>query len=118
MIANRLLPLDVAGRDAVEVWVFHIVWIAAFAHGFLRAGSAWRDQCWAIAAGCIFAIALNGLTTGDWPPVAIARGQVGVAGVDLFMLASAAAAAYAAMKLSPRTGDALNHTQRGPEKAT
>ena len=116
MIANRLLPLGVAGRDAIEVWAFHIVWIAAFAHAFFRSESAWREQCWTIAAGCVIAVALNGLTTGDWPPVAIARSQLGVAGVDLFMLTCAAAAVYAAVKLSPLTGDALNRTQRGPEK--
>ena len=99
MIANRLLPVAAAGREAVEVWVFHLIWIATFAHAYLRIGTAWREQCWIIAAGCLGAVMLNGITTGDWLPVAIARGQFGVAGVDLFMLAGAAACAIAARKL-------------------
>lgn len=102
MIANRLLPGGIAAREAIEVWVFHLVWIAAFAHAFLRIGSAWREQCLMLAAGCVFAVLLNGITTGDWLPVAIARGQIGVAGVDLFMLASAGACVLAARRLKGR----------------
>lgn len=102
MIANRVLPLGLAGRDAIEVWAFHLVWIATFLHAFLRPGAAWREQCWVIAAGCLAAIALNGATTGDWIPAALARGHIGVAGVDLFMLASAGVCVWTALKLGKR----------------
>jgi uncharacterized iron-regulated membrane protein len=108
MIANRLLPLSLARRSDFEVWTFYVVWIGAFAHGWLRSkiSAAWVEQLWAIAAGGVAAVALNAVTTGMSIPVALMGGQWAVAGADCVMLAGALAAAAAALKLSRRAATA------------
>ena len=108
MIANRLLPLGIEGRAGTEVWIFHLVWIGTFLHAFLRPGKAWRDQCWALAAACIIAVLLNGITTGDWIPIAFARGQSGVGAIDVFMLLSAGVCVWTARRLGRQTPRAAN----------
>ena len=102
LIANRLLPLGIDGRAATEVWAFHIVWIAAILHAFWRRGRAWADQAWVIAAGSIAAVVLNAVTTPDNLVSAMTRGLWQVAGVDLFLLASAAVALLSALRLRRR----------------
>ncbi len=99
MIANRLLPLGLEGRAATEVWVFHIVWIVAVLHAFVRGRAAWSEQAWIIAAGAVAAVLLNAVTTDDALPAAMARGLWHTAGVDLFLLASAVIAGMAALRL-------------------
>jgi len=100
MIANRVIPGDVVGRAGLEMWVFHLTWLVAIGHAFLRTESAWREQCWAIAASAILAVLLNGLTTGDWIPLSLIRGQTAVAGVDAFMLLGGFGAMFIALRLS------------------
>ncbi|TRW15171.1 PepSY-associated TM helix domain-containing protein [Glacieibacterium frigidum] len=106
LIANRLLPADAAAlgqsRAQLEIWAFFIVWIASFAHAALLPRRAWAVQCWAIAAGALTAVASNAVTTGDHPLHAALRGQWGVAGMDLVMLAGGSVAAIAAMRLWQR----------------
>ena len=99
LIVNRLLPLGMADRAATEVWAFHIAWIIAAIHAFLRGPDAWREQAWLVAAGAVLAVILNAMTTGDGLPFAIARGLWPVAGVDLVLLAGAAIAGGTAIKL-------------------
>lgn len=103
-VANRLLPLGAsfAGyeRAALEVWAFYLVWLATFAHAWLRPGQAWREQCWAIAALALLAPVLNGVTTGDHLLKTVLAGYWPVAGMDLLLLAGAGVAIYAARKLS------------------
>lgn len=111
LVANRLLPLGIgfAGQDraALEVWVFYLAWLAAFAHAAWRRAEpatqpalrAWKEQCWAIAALALLAVALNAATTGDHLPVTMARGDWQVAGVDLMLLLVAATSAWAALRL-------------------
>lgn len=101
-IANRLLPLGIEGRAAMEVWAFHIVWICAALHAFARRETAWAEQAWAVAAGCLLALFLNAATTGAALPLAIRYGLWPTAGVDLLLLASAAMAVWAALKLGSR----------------
>lgn len=98
-IANRLLPLGIEGRAAIEVWIFHIVWICALLQAFVRPRQAWAEQAWAVVAGCLLALVLNAVTTSDALPRAIMRGLWPIAGFDLVLLASAAIAAWAAVKL-------------------
>jgi uncharacterized iron-regulated membrane protein len=106
LIANRLLPLGIAGRESTEMWVFYLVWIAAFAHAWARPGKAWAEQSWAIATGALAAALLNAITTGDTIFASAARGQWGVAGMDLVLLTGAGIAALAAIRLSSRRATA------------
>ncbi|WP_077528804.1 PepSY-associated TM helix domain-containing protein [Vreelandella utahensis] len=105
-IANRLLPLEArwAGyeRAALEVWVFFLVWLGAFVHGWLQGSNAWRGQCWAIAGLAVGAVALNAVTTGDHLLKTLAEGYWPVAGMDLVLLAGAALAAWCARRLTQR----------------
>jgi len=103
-IANRLLPLGASfggvERAALEVWAFYLVWLASFAHAWLRPGRAWREQCWAIAALALLAPVLNWITTGDHLLKTVLDGYWPVAGMDGLLLAGAGIAVYAARKLS------------------
>ena len=114
MIGNRVIPHAMpAGwppRDDFEQYVFWGVWLLAMAHAFVRSGPvaqgrinpAWREQCWAIAIMAVTAVGLNWVTTGDHLFKTIAEGYWPVAGVDLFMLASAVLALVAAARLKAR----------------
>lgn len=102
LIANRLLPLGLEARAEMEVRVFHIVWLIAVVHAFVRGRKAWTDQAWIIATGAALAVLLNAVTTGDALPIAMVRGAWQSAGVDLVLLASAGLAGLAASKLGRR----------------
>lgn len=111
-VANRLLPLGAsfAGveRAALEVWAFYLVWLASFAHAWLRPGQAWREQCWAIAALALLAPVLNWVTTGDHLVKTVLEGYWPVAGMDLLLLTGAGIAVYAARKLSGPSDDTVD----------
>ncbi len=111
LVANRLLPADLAGKGDWEKQAFWGLWLLALGHAFWRSAPvaqarrnpAWREQCWAIAVLAVAAVLLNAITTGDhlvrtlfthpyWP----------VAGVDLSLLASAGLAVLAARRLALR----------------
>jgi len=109
-VANRLLPpgASFAGyeRAALEVWAFYLVWLATFAHAWLRpATRAWREQCLAIAALALLAPVLNGITTGDHLLKTLAAGYWPVAGMDLLLLVGAGVAVYAARRLARAPAD-------------
>jgi len=80
--------------------VILLVWLATFAHAWLRPGRAWCEQCWVIAALALLAPVLNGITTGDHLLKTVLDGYWPVAGMDLLLLAGAGIAVYAARKLS------------------
>ena len=73
LVANRLLPEDLADRDDWEKGVFWGAWVLALAHAAWRSAAvqrarispAWREQCWAVAALALTAVVLNWITTGD-----------------------------------------------------
>ncbi len=111
LVVNRALPASLAGKGEWEKLAFWGIWGLAMLHAFVRSGPvaqarmnpAWREQCWALAALAVAAVALNALTTGDhlvktvftdtyWP----------VAGVDLSLLATALIAIWAARTLALR----------------
>lgn len=116
LVANRLLPADLAGRGGWEKAAFWGMWLMAFAHASLRSAPvaqgnpnpAWREQCWMIAVLAVAAVALNWISTGDhllktlftdtyWP----------VAGMDLSLLAMMGLSITAARKLAQRKRSVL-----------
>jgi uncharacterized iron-regulated membrane protein len=116
LIGNRLLPDALPagwpGTGDMEQYIFWGVWVLAFVHGISRTAPvaearmapAWIEQCWAVAVMAVAAVLLNWVTTGDHLLRTISDGYWPVAGVDLFMLASALIAAVAARKLGRRAG--------------
>jgi uncharacterized iron-regulated membrane protein len=110
LIANRLLPADLAGKGDWEKTIFWGAWLVAMVHAFWRSAPvttgnispAWREQCWALAALAITAPLLNWLTTGDHLVHTIASGYWPVAGLDLMLLLTGFLAARAAIYLHRR----------------
>ncbi len=103
LVANRLLPMDTLwsdlARPELEVRIFFLTWVLTLFHAATRAGKAWSEQSWTIAALCVFAVILNWITTGDHVIAAAGRGLWSVAGMDLALLISAVVAAFSAMRL-------------------
>jgi hypothetical protein len=110
LVANRLLPEALAGRNDWEQRVFWGAWLLAFAHAAWRGAPvrlaqpspAWREQCLAVAVLAWGAVALNAATTGDHLLATIARGYWPVAGLDLALLLVGACAAAVAVRLRAR----------------
>lgn len=103
-VANRLMPrgLTLAGYDraALEACIFYLVWLTTFAHAWLRPGRAWRGQCGAIAALAVAAVLLNWITTGDHLVRSLGHRHLWpIAGVDLVLMAAAALASFAVIRL-------------------
>lgn len=111
LVANRVLPEDLAARDQWERCAFWGTWVLALLHAAWRSGPvarglpnpAWREQCRAIAAFALAAVLCNWITTGDHLLRTLARPYWPVAGLDLALLAAAAVALAASMKLQPRS---------------
>jgi uncharacterized iron-regulated membrane protein len=108
-VVNRLLPLGMAfagyDRGELEIWTFYLVWIATFAHAWLRPRRAWVEQCRAIAGLATAAVLLNWLTTGDHILRSVTHRHLwAIAGMDLLLLAGAAIAGVAAGQLHRRHG--------------
>lgn len=106
-VVNRLLPLGTTflsyERAALEVWTFYLVWIATFAHAWIRPRSAWIEQCWASAAVAVAAVLLNWITTGDHLIRSLAHRHLWpIAGMDLLLLAGATIAVLTVRKLQRR----------------
>ena len=111
LVANRLLPADLAGKGDWEKWSFWGCWVLAMVHAFVRSAPvaqgrrnpAWREQCWAIAALAVTAVVLNGVTTGDHLiKTVFTETYWAVAGVDLGLLMTAALAGWTARQLAAR----------------
>ena len=103
-VANRLLPLGTTflGEDRahLEMWAFYLLWFASFAHARLRPGSAWAEQCLAIATLAVAAVALNWITTGDHLMRSLAHRHLwAVAGMDCLLLVTGALAAFTVHRL-------------------
>jgi uncharacterized iron-regulated membrane protein len=111
LLANRLLPADLAGKGDWEKASFFGLWAVAMAHAMLRSAPvaqarmnpAWREQCWAIATLAVGAVALNAITTGDHLiKTVFTDTNWAVAGVDLSLLTCALAATFTARHLAQR----------------
>lgn len=114
LVANRLIPADLAGRDVWEKGTYWGAWLLALLHAFWRSAPvaqgriapAWREQCWAIAGLAVAAVLLNWMTTGDHllRTLGLTGGEAywPVAGLDLSLLAAAGLAVVAARRLGQR----------------
>jgi uncharacterized iron-regulated membrane protein len=111
LVANRVLPENVAQRDLWEKSAFWLAWLLTLLHAgwrseaVLRArrSKAWAEQCWAIAVLAVVAVFLNALTTGDHLARTLTARYWPVAGVDLMLLATSVIAALAARRLQRRS---------------
>jgi uncharacterized iron-regulated membrane protein len=114
LVSNRLLPAELAQRGDWEQRIFWMTWLVVFAHAWWRSAPvlqariapAWAEQCWAIAALAVLAVLMNWITTGDHLLRTIGNGYWPVAGIDLTLLASAALAVLAAVRLRRRARSA------------
>ncbi|WP_457017665.1 PepSY-associated TM helix domain-containing protein [Luteimonas sp. A482] len=115
LVANRLLPEDIAGRGDWQRYAFWGTWVLALLHAAWRSAPvaqgrsnpAWREQSVAIAMLAVTAVLLNWATTGDHLLRTLAAGYWPVAGVDLSLLACATVAAFAARRLRLRAAAAV-----------
>lgn len=123
LVANRLLPAELAGKDQWEMKAFWGAWLLALAHAGWRSAPvakamsnpAWREQCWAIAILAVAAVLLNWVTTGDnLIKTLFTHTYWAVAGVDLSLLATALIAIWSARKLKQR---ALAPVEVNPRRA-
>jgi hypothetical protein len=114
LIGNRLLPDNLPARGTGSKGIFWArgCWpcprhLAHRAGGRGRMAPAWAEQCWAVAVLAVAAVLLNWVTTGDHLLRTLGAGYWPVAGVDLFVLASAALAVMAARVLKRRAAAAV-----------
>src|SRR5690606_7041350 len=110
LVANRLLPADLAARAGAEVTVFWAAWIAAAAWGAVRdrRGRGWRDL-FAATAAAMLAIPVANLLTAPQShlPATIARGEWALAALDLSALGFALAFGLLARQAHRRLGAGL-----------
>lgn len=105
LVANRLLPVDMAARPAAETrWLF-LVWGVAILFAMIRAPErSWRELLWFAAAMC-GAVVLADLTTTRLPGGLEALDGVAV-GVDGCALLFACLFAFAAGKVARKAAAA------------
>ena len=104
-VVNRLLPLGTSAfgqdRAALEIWTFYLVWLASFAHAWLRPQRAWMEQCWTLAAFAVAAALLNWTTTGDHLLRSLSHRHLWpIAGMDILLLSGAVVSTLAALRIS------------------
>lgn len=130
LVANCVLPEDLAGRGDWERWAFWGTWLASLVHAAWRSAPvarglpnpAWREQAWAIALLAVAAPVLNWITTGDHLLRTLGQGYWPVAGVDLSLLAAAMIAGSVAVRLGRKAraaaaAAALRETAAGQGEA-
>jgi uncharacterized iron-regulated membrane protein len=111
LVANKLLPADLARRAVIEQGIFFAVWIGTLIHPLARAFQShcradlrisWREQAWASAVLAVVAVVLNAVMTGDHLVQSLGQGKLAIAGTDLVLLATAAVAVATARRLASR----------------
>ena len=90
LLANRLLPVDLADRMNWEVYSFFIAWLVFLLHPLLRSHRrAWQEQLWAGTALLVAVPVVNALTTHSHLGMTLPAGRWELAGIDLACLAFA-----------------------------
>jgi len=99
--ANRLLPVELAGRSSWETRTFFLAWIIAIVFAFrLRpARRAWRKLLWAASALFVLLPIVNALTTRTHLGISLAQGEWVFAGFDLAALFMGLVAGWLAWKI-------------------
>ncbi len=111
-LANRLLPIDLAGRAEWEIHCLFIAWGAVFAWAAVRpTGAAWREALAAAAAAFAAVPLVNAVTTDRNFVASLMAGDWTFVGFDLVMLALAAGFFLAFRKASapPRVSHVRRH---------
>lgn len=101
LLANRLLPADMAARAQAEIAVFCLAWLAALLRAALRwrQGTAWRDIHAATASVMLAIPLLNFVLTDNSHLLASLRnGNTAVAVIDITLLAAGLAFALMARR--------------------
>ncbi|MGE3921772.1 MAG: PepSY-associated TM helix domain-containing protein [Lautropia sp.] len=102
--ANRLLPVDLAGRADAEVDALFATWTALLLHALLRGRGdpvrVWVEQFRIAALAFGLLPIVNAVTTDRHLGVTVQAGDWGLAGIDLAALLSAAVFAAMAAKAS------------------
>lgn len=112
--ANRLLPVNLPGRDQWEIHIFFIVWATMCVHAVLRpAKRAWIEQLWLATAALALLPLLNMVTTERPLWRSLANGDWVFAGVDLMLWALAALHATLAIRTA-RHSAKLRPARRAP----
>lgn len=110
LLANRLLPSELASKGDWERYAFFGAWALALIHALWRSAPVarglvnpgWREQCHGFAALAVSAVIANWISTGDHLGKTLNAGYWPVAGVDLSLLVSALLALLAARTLARR----------------
>lgn len=101
--ANRLLPVELAQRQATEIQTFFAAWaVAALLAQWRPTRAMWRVQLWVAAALFAGVPVLNALTTSTHLGVTLFHGPAVVAGFDLTALALGIGLGAAARMLGRR----------------
>jgi uncharacterized iron-regulated membrane protein len=114
LLANRVLPAELAHRGDWQRAVFWAAWLLSFGHAALRSAAlrtaaispAWREQCLAFAALAPAAVLSNWITTGDHLLKTLAAAYWPVAGLDIALLVAGTIAWRVAATLRRRERDA------------
>jgi hypothetical protein len=116
-LANRLLPVSLAGRADWEVNAFFIAWGLSVVHALLRPGrKAWVEQLLLGAVLFISVPLINALTTPWNLAVSLIQGDWTLAAFDLTCLATGVFLGWAAWKMQ-RAGSAASAKKPRREKA-
>lgn len=102
--ANRLIPVDLAGRADWEVHTMFIVWALMLGHAAIRpVARAWPEQFGIATAAFALLPLVNALTTARGLANSLPAGQWVYAGFDLTILAVGVAFAWMAYKARGQT---------------
>lgn len=84
LCANRLLPVELAGREGWEVRCFFLAWLASLLHALWRPDArGWIQQLTVAAVMLVSLPLLSQFTTGAGLSVSLPRADWALAGVDL-----------------------------------
>lgn len=101
---NRLIPAELAERASAEAWVFVGAWLLLAVWALLQHRQPRRLLSLQLALGAVLALGLpllNGLTTEHGHLLStLARGDWGLAGVDLFLIVAGLLSALYAWRFS------------------
>jgi hypothetical protein len=100
-LANRLIPLGIAGRADREIAWFFIAWGAVAVWSIARpARRAWLEGLVAVALAFAAVPLVDAFTTGRSLAASLMTGDMVFAGFDIAMLAIAAGFGWAAVKVA------------------